>query len=165
MIDQPYIDHPLLAIYPNVRGFGYAFFPEHKVLKEAGTATIALRKEERYIERILGMIDVYKPTVILLPTSDGKFNRKRERIRLLLIKIRSIAKANDIVIKAYSREEIRLVFEEFQAYSKVQIAQALNRWFPDIAKRCSQERKQYMAEDYYQGVYDAVSLVMTYYSQ
>lgn len=165
MKDLMYIDHPILAIYPNVHGFGYAIFPEQNVLKEAGMATIRLREETKYIERILHMIDVYHPSVILLPTRDGKFNRKRERIKALLDKIRYIAKANNIIVKSFSREQIREAFEGFHAYSKIQIAEKICVWFPELTERCPSKRGAYMAEDFSQGIFDAVSLVMTYNAQ
>lgn len=162
MTDLTYIDHPILAIFPNVRGYGYAIFPEQDVLKDYGVAVIKLRDHEAYLERIDQMVKVYEPSVILIPTADGKYNRKRERIRALLEKIREYAKKHDIIVKAYSREQIRGVFEVFGAYSKVQIAEKICNWFPELKDRCPERRGLYMNEDYHQGLFDAISLVITH---
>ena len=162
MNDITYIDHPILSIYPNVRGFGYAIFPEQDMLKDYGVAVIRLRDEETYLDRIDQMVKVYRPSLLIIPTPDGKYNRKRERIRSLLEKIRDYAKQHDIVVKSYSREQIRGVFEVFDAYSKVQIAGKLCTWFPELLDRCPERRELYMTENFHQGLFDAISLVVTH---
>ena len=162
MNDLTYLDHPILAIYPNVRGFGYAVFPEQDVLKDAGVAVIRLRDEQTYMERIDQMVQVHQPSILLLPTANGKFNRKRERIQALLIKIREYAKKNDLIIKSYSREEIRCVFEVFDAYSKVQIAGKICTWFPELLNKCPGKRITYMPEHIHQGLFDAISLMVAH---
>lgn len=162
MTNEIYIDHPVLCIYPNVRGFGYAIFPEQDVLKDYGVAVIRLRDENAYLDRIDQMVKVYNPSVLLIPTPDGKYNRKRERIRALLEKIKSYAKKNDLIIKSYSREQIRGVFEVFDVYSKVQIAQKICSWFPELLNRCPEKREMYKTENFHQGLFDAISLVITH---
>ncbi len=159
--DDMYIES-VLAIYPNVRGFGYAVFLEENNPKDYGIAIIKPRTKEKYLDRIKIMVKVQNPSIILLPTPTGKYNRKRERIQSLIEDIEQYAKAHNIHVKKYSREQIRTVFEQFDAYSKVQIAEKICMWMPDLEDKRPALRKLYMTEDYHQGMFDAISLVITH---
>ncbi|MDB5227437.1 MAG: hypothetical protein JWN78_1630 [Bacteroidota bacterium] len=164
MTDNTYIDHPILAIYPTTLGFGYALFRELETVQESGIAIIRRRFLDQYLERIKLMIKAYKPTVMLLPIPRGFESSKLQRKRELMTAIKKLAKNNDIVVHSYTRKQIQSAFTQFHAINKEQIAQALDKWFPKLAKRCPVERPNYMPADYFQPVYDAASLVATYYS-
>lgn len=142
--------------------FGYAYFEDEHEPKYFGMSVARKPENANYLKRIIAMIETYQPKILLLPTPDGKCNRKRKRIRELLEDIALYAKKNDIAIISYSREQIRFVFEQFEAYSKLEIAEKLCLWMPDLEKYKPVHRKWYMPEDYYQGMFDAISLAITH---
>lgn len=152
----------MLAIYPNVKGFGYAYFREEYEPKYYGMSVSKVAENGNYLKRIIAMIETYQPAIILLPTPDGKYNRKRKRIQELLSNIMLYAKKSNIPVKTYSREQIRFVFEQFDANSKLEIAEKICVWMPELEKYKPMHRKTYMPEDYYQGMFDAISLASTH---
>lgn len=152
----------MLAVYPNVKGFGYAYFQNEHEPKYYGMSVSKIAENNNYLKRIIAMIQTYEPAIILLPTPDGKYNRKRKRIQELLQEITLYAKKNGIEVKTYSREQIRFVFEQFDANSKLEIAEKICVWMPELEKFKPVHRKTYMPEDYYQGMFDAISLASTH---
>lgn len=159
--DDMYVES-IVAIYPNVRGFGYAVFLEENNPKDYGVAIVKPRSNEKYLDRIEAIVRVNNPSVLLLPTPTGKYNRKRERVQSLIEDIEKYAKAHNILVKKYSREQIRTVFEQFDAYSKFQIAEKICMWMPDLEDKRPVYKKLYDSEDYNQGMFDAISLVITH---
>lgn len=152
----------ILALYPNVKGVGYGFYQDEHEPKYYGISVVKPMDNEKCLKRIIAMIQTYEPSLILLPTPDGKHNRKRKRIQELLQEIIISAKKLNIPVKSFSREQIRLVFEQFDARSKQEIADKICIWHPDLEKYKPVHRKLYMPEDYHQGMFDAISLVATY---
>ena len=161
MNDLIYIEE-ILAIYPNMKGFGYAFFQDIYMPKYYGMSIVKPPDNDKCLKRIIDMIQTYQPTLLILPTPDGKRNRKRKRIQELLQNITEYAMANNITLKSYSRDQIRLVFEKFDARSKLEIAQKICSGMPELEKYKPVRRKAYMPEDYYQGMFDAISLTLTH---
>jgi hypothetical protein len=152
----------MLALFPNVKGFGYAYFLDEHEPKYYGMSVIKPAEKAKCLKRIIAMIETYQPSILLLPTPDGKYNRKRKRIQEILEEIREYAGKQDIPVKTYSREQIRLVFEQFDANSKLEIAEKICIWIPELEKYKPAHRKSYMPEDYYQGMFDAISLIVTH---
>jgi hypothetical protein len=143
MNDITYIEE-ILAIFPNVLGFGYAFFQDIYLPKYYGMSIVKPPDNKKCLERIIAMIQTYQPTLLLLPTPDGKRNRKRKRIQELLQNITDYAKENNIAYKCYSREQIRLVFEKFGARSKLEIADKICSVMTEMEKYKPVRRKAYM---------------------
>lgn len=153
----------ILALYPNVKGIGYAFYQEEHEPKYYGLSVVKPMDNAKCMKRITAMIQIYEPSLILLPTPDGKHNRKRKRIQELLDEIILFAKKQGIPVKSYSREQIRLVFEQFDAKSKQEIAEKICIWHPQLEACRPTKRKLYMPEDYHQGMFDSISLAITHF--
>jgi len=153
----------ILALYPNVKGIGYAFFQEEYEPKYYGVSVVKPMNNEKCLKRIVAMIQTYEPSLILIPTPDGKYNRKRKRIQELLQEITLYAKKHNIPAKSYSREQIRLVFEQFDAKSKQEIAEKICIWIPQLEACRPMKRKIFNPEHYYQGMFDAISLAITHF--
>jgi hypothetical protein len=152
----------ILAVFPQGKGFGYAYFTEQYEPDHFGIATVKPPDNAKCLKRVEAMVLTYQPKLILLPTPDGKRNRKKKRVQELLQQITQYAKKNDIQVRTYSREQIRLIFEEFEAHSKLEIAEKICFWMPKLEKYQPPHRKKYMPEDYYQSLFDAISLFITH---
>ncbi len=152
----------MLALYPNVKGFGYAYFQEEMKLKHYGMSVSHVHDNGNYLKRMEKMIHDFSPKIILIPTVNGKYNRKRSRVQELIGGIAELGKNYGIPVVSYSREHIRLVFEKFGAKSKLEIAEKICTWFPELRKYCPVKRRNYMPESYYQGIFDAISLAIVH---
>lgn len=151
-----------LAIFPNIRGFGYAFFIDDLSPKYYGMIGIRPTDNLKCIRRISEMVKMYEPKIILLPSPDLGRKKRHKRIDELIFEIIEYAKDNGIQIRTYSREQIRMNFEQFDAFTKLEIAEKICIWMPDLLKYKPAKKKSYMPEDYYQGMFDAISLFITH---
>lgn len=163
MTDNVYFDRPILAIYPNTHGFGYAVFSENDKPIHCGMSKLRVRAVKDYLKRLDKMIITYNPSILILPSPDGKHNRKRERIQSLLSEIHEFATEKGLVVKVYSREQIRIAFGADKDLSKQQIAEKICECLPEYADKCPKERRNYQTETFLQGMFDAISLAYTHY--
>ncbi len=163
MINELHFDRPVLALFPNFIGFGYALFNDENAALYCGMVSIRIRNTDSFIERVERMIKIYNPPIIVLPTATGKFNHKRERIQGLLAVISILADKYGIIVKVYSREQIRMAFQQHQADTKQKIAEKISECLPEYKHRCPQRKKNSFTENYNQGMFDAMSLAYTHF--
>ena len=88
---------------------------------------------------------------------------RRERTRLLLKDLASYARREDIAIQCYTRHRIREVFSFYGIMKKYDIAQLICHWIPELEEYMYRERSGQRMEPYSSALFDAVSLVVTYY--
>jgi hypothetical protein len=153
----------VLAIYPNFRGFGYAFLESATEPKDCGIVTIRPISNQTCLTRIKQFVDYYQPTLIILQDFDGKHSWKSKRVKRLVDSIIAFCHTNTISVKRYSREQIRFVFSEFKAKSKYEIAKKIVEWLPQFKNKMPEVRKPWMCEDYNMGVFDAMALALTHF--
>lgn len=153
----------VLAIYPNFRGFGYAFLESPTEPRDCGIVTIRPICNRKCLERIKKFIDYYRPTLIVLQDFSGKYSNKSTRVKTLIDNLISFCHTNQISVKQYSREQIRFVFSQFQVKSKYAIAKKIVEWLPQFKNKMPEVRKPWMCDDYNMGIFDAVSLALTHF--
>ena len=88
---------------------------------------------------------------------------KSNRVKKLIKKIIEYASNRDIVVRQYSRVQIRSAFEDFSAVSKYEIAVQIAKFFPHLNKVLSPKPKCYLPQNHYQGMFDAMSLVLSHH--
>lgn len=154
-----------LAIYPNAIGFGYAVMLNPRNPIDVGVAKVHPIDNLVCLKRIRSLLDKFHPRAIVLQELEGKHSRKSPRVKRLIKDIRRLAENLGVRVYTYSREQIKLVFSEFdrQAVSKYQVAHVIGRYLPELSHRLPKYRKAWMAEDYNMGLFDAVSLLITHY--
>lgn len=156
--------HPfILALFPNARGIGYVALSNPKTLVDFGIATVRPLCNKQLIQRVTQLIDYTKPTVITVQDPAGLHTRTGKRTQRLIRRIHALAKERNLNVHQYSREEIREVFEQFSARTKYEISQVLAKWHPQLKPHAPDERKLWAREDYWQGMFDALSLALTHY--
>jgi Holliday junction resolvasome RuvABC endonuclease subunit len=163
-INNPYYTYveSVLGIFPNMKGIGYAFFKEQNSVEDCGIACIRPMSNKKCMDRLKIMVEAYKPSTIVIPSPIGKYNRKSKRVQQLIKQIHQFGSENDIIIKEYSREEIRFVFNQFGVNSKQEISEKIGKLLPELQHKVPTERNFYEPEPYYQGMFDAISLVITH---
>ncbi len=152
-----------LAIYPNNVGYGYAFFETANTLTDCGISYVRPISNAKCLKRIRQFLEYYKPSVIVLEDYEAKGARKSKRVEKLIRNIEALAVEKKLEIKKYSREQVRFVFQQFKAETKYEIAKVLVTFFPQLKHRTPSYRKLWMAEDHNMGMFDAISLAVTYF--
>ena len=160
-------NHPdnalILAIFPSVRGFGFALFHGAWVPLDWGFRHIEGDKNENAIDRVQNLIDEYAPDTLLLEDHAGAGSRRSARVETLIDDLADLAGQRGIAVARYSRDRIRECFAEFGATTKYEIAQAISRSLPEFPPQLPPERKIWLPEDYRMSIFDAVSLIFTHF--
>lgn len=151
-----------IALYPNAKGFGYAVIEDPVLFLDEGVATIRPISNHAILKRVIQMIEFYRPTNIIVPDYKGKYSSKSYRVKKLINILVEYATDQQVTCYRYSREQIREVFHQFGAVSKYEIALKIIDWFSELETRKPPYRKPWMAEGYYMGMFDAISLIITH---
>jgi DNA polymerase elongation subunit (family B) len=153
-----------LSIYPNARGFGYCVTTEPCTFLDYGVVTVRPISNEKCLKRISKLIKKYSVDAIITQNLAGKYAYKTKRVKDLHTQIEILAKEKELKLYTYSREQIRFVFKEHGALTKYQIAKLITNWFEeDLRDYAPTYRKPWMCEDHNMGLYDALSLYLTYW--
>lgn len=153
----------ILALYPNRHGVAYALFDESKSLIEYGIGYIRPVNNTKTLKRIKHYISYYKPSLVLTRNLNDMHNRKSKRIEKLISLICNEVKVQGLGIHAYTRTQIKEVFEQFGASSKYQISKKIIEWHNELERYEFPPRKRWMVENHNAGVFDAVSLAVVYW--
>jgi Holliday junction resolvasome RuvABC endonuclease subunit len=149
----------IMAIHPNTMGFGYVILTEEGEILDYGITTVRPIKNEKCIEKILELINYYKPKTLIL--EDYLTSIKSERIKELTKKISKNLNDNLLILK-YTKDQIKDTFEIFGARNKYEISKKIVEVFPQFKTKLPDKRKPWEPENYYQGLFDAMALVLTY---
>ncbi len=160
--------HPLgtqrvLAIDPTVHGYAFAVLEGPDALIDWGTTrVIPKEKNRRSLRSIEEKIFSYEPEVIVLEDSGGTGSRRSARVRHLIDEIGLLAEKRRVARRRFSRSRVRTAFRFVGKPTKDAIAKAIAERFPELRPRLPRERKPWMPEDERRGIFDAVSLALTY---
>ncbi len=153
----------VLGIDPAPRGFGFALFETPHEPLDWGVCEVRFQKNRRCFEKIRKMILCYEPEVVVIENWRGRGSRRDKRICRLLDEIHRFLQIRGIRVFRYSRSDIQGVFEQFGVRTKFGIAKMICERLPVFQRRLPPERKPWMCEDARMHIFDAVSLVVTYY--
>ncbi len=153
----------LFAIYPNARGFGYAIIADTEEVLDYGIANFKEKTVKNYIKRFSQLLELYEPTVVILEDYKKNTNPKSKKTKKLIEAFKKECTKRFLKYKTYSREDIRTVFNHFNAKTKYEIALVLVRWKEELSICLPNKRKAWEPESYRMGIFDAFSLAMTYY--
>jgi hypothetical protein len=161
MINEQLCTELVLAVFPSTRGFGYAVFEGGRSLIDWGVKTVCpFQKNLKSLEAIRELSTFYCPDVVVLEDYDGQGSRRAKRIRTLINLIAVHAAGEGTRTASFSRAEVRACFG---LNTKREIAEAIAREFPELGPRLPPVRKIWMSEDRRMGIFDAVSLAITFF--
>ncbi len=153
----------ILAVFPAVRGFGFALFHGAWVPLDWGFRHVQGDKNESSRDKVATLLDDYAPDTLLLEDHAGEGSRRSARVETLIDEIAALADAKGICVARYSRDQIRECFAEFGATTKYEIAEAISRSLPEFPPQLPPQRKIWLPEDYRMSIFDAVSLIFTHF--
>ncbi len=153
----------VLSVYPNSKGYAYALMQGPLTILKKKMVGISPIDNTKIIYEITKLMEEYSPDVIILEDPMCKYARKSSRGKQLLRSISSSAKYQGIKVYSYSREDIRLVFEIWKAQSKFEIAEVIAKNIKSFRILLYQKPKYPSQQCYFEALFDAVSLGITYY--
>jgi hypothetical protein len=153
----------VIGFYPNAKGFGYAIFRNATNPILCGMVTVSPMSNKESLVKMEKLIQHFNPSTIVIQKIGNKYSYKSKRVSLLLNKLSFIYTQQKTQVSSYSRIEIKEVFSNFNAQTKFEIAHVIARWLPQYKNKLPHYRKAWMAESYNQGMFDAMSLVLTFY--
>jgi hypothetical protein len=153
----------VLALYPNMRGYGYAYLENEQTPVDCGISPVYPISNDKCMESIKIMIEFHYPQTIILEKTDESSSHKSERVKTLLNQITHYATSRNIDVYYYSREYVAFVFNQFQAKTKQEMAERIGVYFPEYKKYVPEPRKPWLPEDYFMGLFDALGLAIAHY--
>lgn len=154
----------VLALYFNTIGFGYAVFEGITVPVDWRVRKAKDKHDTDFKSQIFELLERFDPTMIVVrkclkqeawPCSDRTKRRTRQ--------VKALARRCKIPVHEYSRDDIRACFSRYGATSKDEIARAIGEIVPEFAHRVPPMRRLWDNEHYAMSVFDAVSLIITFY--
>jgi hypothetical protein len=154
----------VLAVNLFTRGFAFTLFEGPLAPVDWGVKDIrGGEKNAKSLEAAKSLIERLQPDVLVLEDFSGPRGRRTERIRRLQRLIASHADGQAIEVRSYSRKNIRECFKAIGALTRYEIAQAIASQVHAFGHQLPPVRKIWMSEDARMSLFDAASLVMTFY--
>ena len=153
-----------LALYVTRRGIAFVLFTAPLLPHDWGTKEVCgstahadgMRAAKQLIER-------FRPDVIVIEDVYEQHSRRFPRIRTLYRAIARYAVHERIDVVSYSRKEIQDAFDVVGGSTKHEINCAIVRMVPALLARQPHKRRAWDAESSAQGLFDAVSLGLTFF--
>ena len=154
-----------LVLYPTRRGIAFALFNAPLSLSDWGTKRASgVTKDADAMHAAKKLIERYKPDVLVMEDMQGRGSRRVSRIRRLNGAIARHGVRQGIDIAAYSRTAIRDAFAVVGASQKHDINCAIVALIPALSAYQPRKRRAWDDESAAQGVFDAVSLGLTFFA-
>ncbi len=153
----------VLALDFGTRGFGYAVMEGPHQLIDWGVREIRRDKMAITLAKVRQLLDRYQPDEFVLEDYSSQGDRRPDRVRVLTGQVKEYALQAGVKAQSFSRAKIKEAFVAIGAVSRYEIAATLSSWFPELSGRLPPKRKPWMPEHPQMGVFDAVSLAMTYF--
>lgn len=153
----------VLGIYPNSYGFGFALMQGALTVIDKGMIKIKPACNTEAMSKIKELIEKYEPQRIILEDFESNRLGKSARVKQLIRSIQSYLKAKDIPVSLYSREQIRLVFDIWNAKTRYEIAEVIAHNIPKLKMLFFDKPKYPKSEAYSSALFDAVSICICHY--
>jgi len=158
----------VLAVYPNVPGFGWTLFEGPLSPVEWGVVEIKKNRAElnsECLDRFRVIIDKFDPCVLLLEQFVGAPSRRSHRIQSLCRSLIQFVDTRGIDVRVYTRADIESAFAPAGAKTRRQIAIAIAKHIEAFGHLLPPARKIWLAESPRMGLFNAAALAITYYWQ
>ena len=155
----------IMAVYPNARGFAFAVFEGPLAPLDWGAVEIRGRERNKQcVGRVAKLLSRYWPEIVVLQDTSADGTRRAARIRRLNEALAILAEAQGAHVTFYSRERVRASFATEGFATKQRIAEAVAKHIPMLAQFIPPPRKPWHTEHPRMGLFDAVALIMIFYS-
>ncbi len=155
----------VMSLFVHSRGFGIAIMEDALTLLNAYNVVLHSYpiKNKNVLTKVKEKIDFYLPEIIILEDANGFGSRKGKRTKRLIGLIEEYAKPKELKISKYSRNDIRFVFNAFNARSKYEIAKVITENVKNLPIDLPDKRKSHEPEHYSMNIFDAIALGITHF--
>jgi Holliday junction resolvasome RuvABC endonuclease subunit len=152
----------VLAIYFQTKGFGFVVL-EHCFPVDWGTPeVVGPDREKRCLKHIDALLKLHTPDVVVLQDMSKTGTRRAPRIQVLNRRTLELAKRRGVLVRTYSREDVRDFFSALGATTKQQIAETIAEYIPVLSLYLPPPRKPWKTADPRMGIFDATALALTH---
>ena len=152
-----------VAIYIHSRGFSYAVMDSPLELIETRLWEIPLKETTRIKRAMQMVIQKHQPSTLIVEDCNSRYSRKGKRAKNLIHSLVLWAKKNSIPCYAYTRDDIRSVFEPWKAKNRHQISEVLVRNIEQLKSYAYEKPSYPNKEKNVAAIFVAVSLSVTHY--
>ena len=166
MIEPRYVtegEELVLAIYFHTTGFGYTLMKNPIEVVSKGMIVVTPADNKTVMQKVKKLIRKTKPERIVLENHKGKGSNKCERICKLLLEVTRFSKRKGIAVSSYSREQIKMVFSNWSASSRYQIARVIASNVEAFENLIFEKPIYPKIEHFRSPVFDSASLGITHY--
>lgn len=153
----------VVAVCPTSRGFGFVVFDDPRTLLDWGVAQVPPADEPRILGRISGLLDRYRPNVLVIESTADPKCRRRDRVRSLLWAIRNMAARKKVPLTQVLKDGVRRAFARHGASTKHRVAAVIASQIPELARRLPPPRDIWKSEDPRLSLFGAAALATSYY--
>jgi hypothetical protein len=166
MNDNRYVqegEECILSLYFNALGFGYVLMKNPLEVIEKGMTSISPIDNTVVLQKVKHLIRKLKPERIIIEDYRGTYSNKSQRVIEVLRAIQKYSKQKGFALSSYSREQIRLVFSNWQAETRYEIAEVISRNVEAFTNLLFDKPKYPKTEHFRSAQFDAASLGITHY--
>lgn len=155
----------VLSIYPSARGYAFALFDGPLSPYDWGVKDVRRRvKTAQVLDAVDALIERYHPDVMVIEDISQPTFRRPLTTRALYGALRSLGELRGVNVKTITKSDVHRAFGRFGAKTKHQIAGVIAREITAFTHLAPKPRKAWMSESRRQGLFDAATLGLTYYS-
>jgi len=154
-----------LGVSVNPRSFGFVIIENGSVLDTGVRSCWTPEFEDCLGSRLQRIVQTYKPSAIILRTSQS--NKPAPQKKVLLQAIKRVGKQHNLTTFRISHSALRRYFLDYQATTKHEIASTVARLLPELAWQLPRKRRAWESEHYRMAIFDAAAgvVVHTYVAQ
>ncbi|QNM84899.1 hypothetical protein H9W90_11950 [Polaribacter pectinis] len=130
---------------------------------EKGMISITPIDNTVVLQKVKHLIRKLKPERIIIEDFRGTYSNKSQRVIEVLRAIQKYSKQKGFALSSYSREQIRLVFSNWQAETRYEIAEVISRNVEAFTNLMFDKPKYPKTEHFRSAQFDAASLGITHY--
>jgi Holliday junction resolvasome RuvABC endonuclease subunit len=155
-----------LALHPSSKGFSWVAFSNPFTIEDFGTVgTRAPGKNAKCLRRIEKLISRLQPGILVLEAFEPGQSVRATRITKLGRAIVCYAIAERIDVAIFSFKEVQQQFVHLGATTRQDIAEAIGRLFPLLARHLPNRRRAWESEKWRLSLFCAAALGLTSYQR
>ena len=155
----PFASARYLGISVRADGFGFVVIEDSIALDCGVRVCDRTRSDECLGHQLRRILRIYSPsTVVLLKVGSPNTRTKRDAIARRLTRE---TKRYDIPLVRLSAPALRQFFDQFNASTKYEIAQAVVKILPELGWRLPEKRKPWQREQHRMSIFEAAAAVIT----
>lgn len=157
----------VMALFLHSRGFSLAVLEDAMTVLNAYNVVIHSYpiSNKSVMKRVKEKIYYYLPEIVILENPYGYGSRKGKRVQRAISDIEAFATSIHLKVNKYSRNDIRYVFNNFNAHSKYEIAKVITENVQNLPVELPEKRLSHRPEHYSMNIFDAISLGITHFYQ